>query len=319
MTMISDSTTATSRNVAGFTGTDPRRRRFMLNPGLYLCENFNARETGQQGLLLPDGLITFRSDHIAGDNFDIYVAEGQTYDKTVIKEYTAAWFVANVKTRYENIGVREIPSLTNLEDATDQKSFPDSAQGYFNAVYPALAEMGIQCPQELTNCVTCRLALLGRSEEQMSEALRERILNTPDPVLAFQVAAEAREANLAYEEWCRRRWSDLTSEIQKRRAGEPGIAHIDDAGHHVRKHLHEARPEDESAMTAAGYGAAVGEAQRKGFEQMAEAFREGKNTVSDEVLKGIVETQRQQGEVLGKLVELIGKKEPKKKVEKDTE
>lgn len=297
--VYTDGSVAANRTVSGVVGVDRRRRRFGLNPGGYRWD-MHPRESGQQGVLLPAGLITFRTAALKVENFDNVgkmVEWNQDNPKEIIREHEAAFFANNVKIKFEDQGFRELPSLTMLDDPSPnekgnitKEQIAKSAPGYFLAVFPAFVEVGHECPQGLTECVTCRLALLD------SDIVLERIARLIDPSIGMQVRDECRESVQSYYSFANGRWSELISE----KGSTPGIKKLGEAEHHIRKHLHEIEPSE--AATAASFGIEVGAAQAEGFKELAAAMREGKaDNGLVEVLKGLMETQKQQGQILAEL------------------
>lgn len=306
-------------------GIDPRRRRFGLNPGIYQLQ-MEAHESGQQQRVLPAGvLIPFRTKPLSVENFDISV-KPEEYIKQKEQDFTAEWFIANVKMIYGEFGFREIECLTLLDDPERNPpkenkdgtvvigeiipaSYARSAHGYFNAVHPSFGEIGYACPQGLSVCVTCRLELLGapRFDNQDGTApdwLQVRIDDLPDPELGEELRLALIEPHEVYREFAAFKWALLIGEIEKRSKGEIGIAVLGPAEHHLRNHLHEIAPADIAANTAASYGEEVGRAQSEGMKEIAEAFREGNSSSkTDELLAKIIERQDKTDDVLASLAQ----------------
>lgn len=302
--MINDGSVAANRTASGIVGIDRRRRRFGLNPGAFRW-TLSPRESGQQAPILRVGLLTFRTTPLKVENFDdvMKVQEGE-FQKEIMRDHEAAWFAENVKINYEHQGFRELPSLTLLDDPqpnekgnVTKEQFAKSAQGYFAAIHPAFVEINHVCPMELSECVTCRLELLG--DEAMSELIAERTARLSDQDCVERLWLEVKESVQAAQDACSTRWAELVGEMGDRKGGNPGIAKLGEAEHHVRRNLHAIEPSE--AATAASYGMEVGERQAEGFKEMAAAIREGKDNGLVDVLKGLVETQKQQGQILAEL------------------
>lgn len=313
-TQIYDGTVQVAPNTLD--GVDPRRRRYGYNPNIFQMQA-EATDSGQQQRIIPAGLlIPFRTRTLKAENFDIGV-KTEEYVKQVEKDFTAAWFIANVKMLYAEFGFREISCLTMLEDfERDGKgkivpaTFLKSPNGYFDAVHPAFADLGHQCPHNLSVCVTCRLFLLGAPDFEnnpdgdVPEWLEPRIEKLPDPNLGEELRQALIEPNQVYEGHARFKWSLLLGEMEKRSKGEIGIAVLGEAEHHLRNNLHEIAPADRAAATAAGFGEEVGRAQAEGMKEMAQAFREGgKRDTSDELLARMIERQDKTDEVLASLAQ----------------
>lgn len=277
--IIDDGTVASSINASGFRGVDPRRRRFGYNPGIYLME-MEPRESGRQQRIIPEGvLVPFKTAPLTAENFEINVDIDQ-YQKEVIRDFEAAWFINNVRIAYEGKGFRELGSLTVLENP--------EAYALFNLVHPTFEELELACPFNLQNCVTCRLSLLGENEFSVSETIQERLSSLPDMGAADGLLAELRDALTTFKSHATEKWASLLGELTQRKDGEPGISKLGPAEHHLRRHLHEHPPEAQGAIVAASFGAEASRAQEEGFKQLAEAFRENKSGANEEVLVQVV-------------------------------
>lgn len=305
-------TVAQNLNASGVNGVDPRRRRFLYNPGIYLMLK-EPRESGRQHSIIPDGLVRFDTATLKSENFDINVDPSE-YKKEVMKEYSAAWFIRNVDWSFHDQGSRELTALTMLEDpilTTQGKpnltEFVKSAQGYYNAIHPSFAEVGFECPFGQAVCATCRLSLLGDEDpESVPVIIRERMDKLPDQTAAEQTRLQLVEANQSYLNYASNRWSTILAEREGKKTGQPGLGVLDESCHHVRLHLHEHAPEDQSAVTAAGFGAEVGAAQAAGMEKLAAAFRESNTgNISPELIQQMLETQKAQGELLAALTKKL--------------
>ena len=299
----SDGTSAGTRKTAGESVIDPRRRRFGINPYLYLM-TMPPRDAGQAQEIIPSGLVTFRTDTLRDENYDdvLRVPEGE-FKKEIYREFTAQWFLNNTKIKWTQQGFRELNSIVPLDDpelnkdgSPNMRVFGHSAQGYFAAVHPE-----IKCDEYgETGCVTCRLRSLGTTEECPPE-LWNRIKGLPYPDIAEQLRVELIEAYTARHAFCRETWASLLGEKKKREVGEPGIAFIDESGHYLRRHLHEVEPSD--AATAASFGQQVGQQTVEGFNKLADAFREAKGGGDlVEVVKLLAEQQASTNKVLEELM-----------------
>jgi hypothetical protein len=313
--LMDTGTVAQGMGLSGVKGIDPRRRRFLYNPGIYLMLK-EPRESGRQLAILPDGLIRFETATLKVENFNINVDVSE-YQKEVPQEFAAAWFLRNVDWSFHDQGSRELTSLTMLDDpvlnvdgSPNLKEFHKSAQGYYNALHPTFAEVGFECPFGQTVCVTCRLSLLGDGDpESTAEIIRERMAKLPDQDVAEDLRFQLIEANRTYEGYARNRWATILAEREGKKTGQPGLGVMDESCHHVRLHIHEYAPEDQSAVTAAGFGAEVGAAQAAGMEKLAQAFRESNaGGISPEMILQMVETQKAQGELLAALTKKLTEK-----------
>lgn len=308
---IYDGTVAKSTSTTGFTGIDPRRRRFGYHPGIYRMD-VDPRHSGQQQILIPGGmLVPFRSAPMATENFDINVPIDE-YRKSVIQDYTAKWFIDNCKVNYDVQGFRELEPLTLLDDAVREEDgrirfehFIASPHGYFNQIHPVFAEIAHVCPMDLANCATCRVSLLGGDEMTFGipQVIQDRMAKLPDPEVAEALRQVLLDANIALRDYYTQKWAVLMGEYDKRQKGEPGIGYFDGSLHHIRRHIHQVAPEERTALAAAGYGDRVAEAQAEGMKDLAEAFRESRPAPTDnsELMAAMLETQRQQGQILAQV------------------
>src|SRR6266404_1058484 len=122
MQEIYEGSLAQSVAASGVTGIDPRRRRFGYSPGIFQMQ-LDPIQSGQQQAVMPAGVpIPFRT--VVGkmeENFDIAVSVDE-YQKQVYRDALATFFIANVKTSYEEFGFRELSSLTMLDDPEREPS-----------------------------------------------------------------------------------------------------------------------------------------------------------------------------------------------------
>lgn len=311
---LNDGTVAANRIASGFRGVDARRRRFALNPGLFMPV-LEPRESGRQEHLLPSGLVTFRTTLMVDDDFDHALKNGhnpsaQSQRSTV--EVPALTFLQNALNRFGEQGMRELSSLTMLEDPQPnekgnitKEQFQKSAQGYFAALWPSFADIGHVCPHELKECVTCRLWLIGdpSEEDSMSEPLIERMAKLADQDKVAELRAEIFECLIATKTWFEGKWASLLGEMEDRKSGGRGISKLGPGEHHVRKHLHEVEPSE--AATAAGFGAEVAAGQSEGFKELAAAMRDSKSTDNSELLKMMIERQNKTDDALASLAESV--------------
>ena len=312
--VLNDGTLAANLNASGTQGIDPRRRRFALNPGIYMAM-LEPRESGRQEVLLPSGLIPFRTAQIANDDFDNALKNGHNRSarsRQVVQEIPARDFLRNALIRYAEVGMRELTSLTMMDDPEpnakgkiNKEEFIVSAQGYFAALWPSFADIGHGCPAELDDCVTCRLWLIGDPEkgEDMQPALLKRIAELDDQRKVVELREEIVDCLKTRLDWLTRKWAELVGELADRKNGAPAIAKLGVAEHHIRRHLHEVEPSE--SATAASFGAEVARENAEATRELAAAFREGKGGSSDEVMKLILETQKQQAEILARLAEKL--------------
>lgn len=307
---IYDGTVAKSVGASGVRDVDPRRRRYGYHPGIYRME-IEPIHSGQQLRVIPGGLLVpFRTATLKVENFDINVPVDE-YHKQVAQDFTAKYFIENCKVNYYDMGFRELDPLTMLDDAIREddgqikfENFINSPHGYFNAVHPSFGEIGHICPAGLRNCATCRAQLLG-TEDDVPEFLLERIRQAPDPELAENLRLVLLDSNVGYRESCRHKWSVVIGEYDGSQKGKPGIRALDDSLHHIRKHLHETAPMERAALAAAGFGQQVADSQSAGLKDLADAFRERPADNNSEVMLGLMETQRQQGQVLAQMSETL--------------
>lgn len=310
---LRDGTLAANFNAAGTRGIDPRRRRFVLNPDIFMAL-LEPRESGRQEMLLPSGLVSFRTANITDDDFDHALKNGNNPNarsSQILKEVSAQEFMRNALIRYEEHGMRELHSLTMMDDPQPnekgnitKEQFRKSAQGYFAALWPSFADIGYVCPEGLKECVTCRLSLLGDVDSPLQhEGLIERTSKLEDQAKVEELRSELIAALNARLGWLTAKWASLVGELADRKAGAPAIAKLGPAEHHVRKNLHETEPSE--SATAASFGSEVAAANAEATRELAAAFREGKGGSSDKVLEMILETQKQQAEILAKLSEKL--------------
>lgn len=314
---LNDGTVAANRVASGYRGIDARRRRFALNPGLFMPV-LDPRESGRQEHILPSGLITFRTTQIVDDDFDHALKNGhnpsaQSQRSTI--EVPALQFLQNALTRFSEQGMRELASLTMLDDPQPnergnitKEQIQKSAQGYFAALWPSFADIGHQCPEELQECVTCRLWLIGDHSvgvglESMDESLRERALKLADQDKVVELRMEIFECLTATKIWLEAKWGSLLGEMEDRKSGGRGISKLGPGEHHVRRNLHEIAPSE--AATAAGFGAEVAQANAEATRELAAAFREGKSSDNTEILKMMIERQNKTDDALASLAESV--------------
>lgn len=320
---VNDGTLA-SGAAAGRRGIDPQRRRFALNPNIYMAM-MEARESGRQEVLLPVGLVTFRTTPMVDDDFDNVERNGKNPSarhQSTIRDYPALYFLSNALTRYGELGMRELSCLTMLDDPEKNQhgnvtkdAFNKSAQGYFAALWPSFADIGHQCPYELQECVTCRIWLIGdpASGESMHEGLEERTAKLADQDKVVELRLQLREALLAHQGWLTGKWAGLLGERDDRKSGGPGLAKFGPGEHHVRKNLHEVEPSE--AATAAGFGAEVAAGQAEGFKELAAAMREGKDSGNNaDLMRLLIERQNKTDDALASLANSV-----KALVDKQTE
>lgn len=312
---LNDGTLAANRFASGFRGIDVRRRRFALNPGFFMPV-LDPRESGRQEHILPSGLVTFRTAVIADDDFDHALKNGhnpsaQPQQATV--EIPALQFLQNALTRFGEQGMRELSCLTLLNDPEPnekgnitKEQFQKSAQGYFAALWPSFADIGHQCPEDLKECVSCRLWLIGDPSEgeSMNESLVERASKLADQGIVEELRAQIYDVLNNYKTWLEAKWGSLLGEMQDRQKGAPGIAKLGPGEHHVRKHLHEVEPSE--AATAAGFGAEVAAGQAEGFKELAAAMRESKDGGSSaDLMRMMIERQNKTDDALASLAESV--------------
>lgn len=311
---INDGTVAANRVASGFRGVDARRRRFALNPGMFMPV-LDPRESGRQEHLLPSGLVTFRTASIADDDFENALKNGHNPSarpRQTLVEVPALTFLTNALTRFGEQGMRELSCLTVMDDPqpndkgnVTKEQFQKSAQGYFAALWPSFADIGHECPHELKECVSCRLWLIGDPSEgdPMHEALEERASKLADPNKVEELRVEIHECLTAYRTWLEGKWASLMGEMEDRRNGGRGISKLGPGEHHVRRNLHEIEPSE--AATAAGFGAEVAAGQTEGFKELAAAMRESKGGDNSELLKMMIERQNKTDEALASLANSV--------------
>lgn len=313
--ILSDGTVAANRVASGFRGVDARRRRFALNPGLFMPV-LEPRESGRQEHLLPSGLVTFRTALIADDDFEHALKNGHNLSalpqRTTV-EVPALTFLQNALTRFGEQGMRELSCLTMLDDPqpnekgnVTKEQFQKSAQGYFAALWPAFADIGHLCPHETKECVTCRLWLIGDPSDpgSMSDVLIERTEKLTDQALVVELRAQIYDCLIAAKTWLEGKWASLLGEMEDRKSGGRGISKLGPGEHHVRRNLHEVEPSE--AATAAGFGAEVAAGQAEGFKELASAMRESKpSNDNSELMKMMIERQNKTDDALASLAESV--------------
>lgn len=217
-------------------GISPRVRRWGLMPPMFVCE-MEPRESGQSERAIPTGeMVLFETAERMEQNFNINDLDFVFAEK---KERSAKWYMDNVKKQYAAFGFVELDMLTPLED--------DVAQAYFDAIHPTFRSINHSCPESLTNCATCRIAMLeSQSFSGTQEDLRLRAL----------------QSYVAYHGQANERWSALVGEREDRKNGRPGIAKFGEAEHHLRRNLHAVDPDFAAANAAKGYGDASAEGMR---------------------------------------------------------
>lgn len=311
---LNDGTLAANRAASGYSGMDPRRRRFALNPGIYLCE-VAAGKTGRTSNEIPPGLVTFRSVPLAGDDFTHAEKNGRNPDsrpQRTVEDTPAASFLANYLKEYSEMGAREIPALTAMEDPIPNEHgnvtkaiHQQSAQGYFEALWPSFAEIGHECPEGLKECVTCRLWLLGDPADGIpaQPAVSERIERLTDQDRAYEAHGQVVDCLKSYYAWLTMKWASLVGEIMDRRGGKQGIAKLGTGEQHVRRNLHEIEPSE--AATAREYGNEVAAGQAEGFKDLAAAMRESKGGDNSDLMRMMIERQNKTDDALESLAKSV--------------
>lgn len=313
---INDGTLAANFNASGRRGIDARRRRFALNPGIYHAM-LDPRESGRQEILLPSGLLAFRTTPMVNDDYDNALKNGSNPNARggqVQEDVTAAHFLANALIRYSEDGMRELPSLTLMDDPlpnekgnVTKEQFRKSAQGYFAALWPSFADVGHQCPHELKECATCRLWLLVGDDSdnpRLHESILERTSKLEDQDKVNELWGEIVAVETAFLASCETRWAAIVGELADRKTGAPAIAKLGPGEHHIRRNLHAIEPSE--AATAAGFGMEVAAGQSEGFEKLAQAMREsGGRGDSTEILKMMIERQNKTDDAISLLANSV--------------
>jgi len=311
---LQDGTLASNRLASGRAGIDPRQRRFALNPNIYMAM-LDPRESGRQEMLLPVGLVTFRTVPMIDDDFDNAERNGKnpsSRNQQIVRDFPAMYFLSNAITRYGELGMRELSCLTLMDDPqpnehnnVTKEQFRKSAQGYFAALWPSFADIGHQCPADLQECVTCRLWLIGdpSSGDPMHEALVERADKLADSDKVEELRLQIYDSLTTYQAWLSSKWASLIGEREDRKTGAPGISKFGPGEHHVRKNLHEIEPSE--AATAAGFGSEVAAGQAEGFKELAAAMRESKGGDNAELLRMMIERQNKTDDALASLAESV--------------
>lgn len=279
----------------------------------------DPRESGRQEHLLPSGLVTFRTASIADDDFDHALKDGHNPSarpQQTLVEVPALTFLTNALTRFSEQGMRELPCLTVLDDPqpndkgnVTKEQFQKSAQGYFAALWPSFADIGHECPEDLKECVTCRLWLIGdpsegEFRETVDERIRERTAKLENQDKVAELRAEIYDCLTAYKTWLEGKWASLMGEMEDRRNGGRGISKLGPGEHHVRRNLHEIEPSE--AATAAGFGAEVAAANAEATKELAAAFREGRGSSDNtDLMKLMIERQNKTDEALASLANSV--------------
>lgn len=312
---LNDGTVAANRAASGLQGPDPRRRRFALNPGLYMAM-LEARESGRQEHLLPVGLVSFRTTQFLEDDFDNALKNGHNPRSKGVQtmvEHTAAEFLGNALIRYGEKGMRELTTLTMMDDPevndrnrVTQEAFRNSAQGYFAALWPSFADIGHVCPAGLRECATCRLWLIGDPEqnEAMHEELAKRAAKLSDQEIVAKLRLELVGSLKVNLDYYTRTWNSIINELGDRKIGGPGLGKLGPGEHHVRRNIHEVEPSE--AATAASFGAEVAAANAKATEGLAAAITGSRQSNSnEEVLRLLAERQNRTDAVLDGLTKAV--------------
>lgn len=266
--VIDRGTVAQTLPPGSFPAVDPRRRRFGYSPGLWQME-CEPRTSGRNERLIPQGiLLRFDSATLADENYEINTP---VYTPRIKKEYSAEWFIAQVKVNFAPYGFTELDALTLLDDPRmGETSLPHL---YFDAVHPEFASIGHECPEGLTVCVTCRLKLL--DGPVIAERIRGVIGEGLDADILQRCHSVVRLSNQVYYDFATVRWGEITGELADRRAGAPrGITSLKGGEHHVRRHLHEIAPEERGALAAANFGAAQAEVYAEAQREQTAVLRE---------------------------------------------
>lgn len=313
-TYVQDGTLANNRIASGYRGIDPRQRRFAINPNIYMAM-LDPRESGRQETLLPVGLVTFRTTQMVDDDFADALENGNNRShqlKRMLRDFPALYFLSNAMTRYGELGMRELSCLTLMDDPIPnekgnitKEQFQKSAQGYFAALWPSFADIGHQCPADLSECVTCRLWLLGDPDDEgsMGEALIERVGKLGDPGKVSELRLQVIESLTAKQAWLSSKWATTLGELADRKTGAPGIAKLGPGEHHVRRNLHEVEPSE--AATAAGFGAEVAAGQAEGFKELAAAMRESKGGDNSDLMRLVIERQNKTDDAIAALASSV--------------
>src|ERR1051325_4761058 len=263
--------------------TDPRARRFGFLPGLKLAE-MESSLSGQQERILPQGqVITFETATLKVDNPRINDLD---WTPTEMKDFTAAFFAANVAKQFAPFGFVEFDMLMPLKDS--------EAKRRFNTVHASFELLGHTCPFGLIDtCATCRIQLLENDhyEDEINESLRLRLL----------------QSYVTHADVCRNRWASITGELEDRKAGTGrGLPKLGEGEHHIRKNIHAVAPEERAAQTADAYGQASASATLQGMQAIAESLKsQTQPNPNADALLTVMETLRVQGEALAAIAQKI--------------
>jgi hypothetical protein len=265
--------------------SDPRTRRFLINPGVLGLE-VHPTLSGRSRAEIPYGFAV-RFDTFNGmsvPNWSVDPEDHSPPDKQV--DLTAREAVENVMRAAwqgsRDMGARTLDALTPLTD--------DAAHGLLARVFPAMTDE--YCPYgdentedvrfehraigangepvaevvtvSMFRCVTCALAHF-RSDECEAQTVG-------DPV-AERLRKELIDAYQTNQSFFRAKWNEWTAEMQRRDKGENGISVLTEAHEHVMRQLHEAQPADKQAALLRESQATQADNFREGIRELANEMR----------------------------------------------
>ena len=254
-------------------GVDPRIKRHGFFPGLFIAEMESA-VSGQQERIFPQGeLIAFESTDLEVSNFEI---TKQDWTPTKLQNFTAEWFIANVKKTYGQQGFVELDAITGLVDSDVER--------LFRLVHPAFGSIGHKCPQGLTKtCAACRIKMLEAQtfEDETAEKLRMQLLYS----------------YVTYHDHARNRWAEIVSDFGK------GLSTIGDGEEHYRKNVHEVALHERATAAADAYGQHTANATVEGMKAIAESLKgnNGGDKMADAMLK-LAESQAEQNALMRQML-----------------
>lgn len=223
-------------------GVNPRTRRYGLFCGLYANQaEMDSSLSGQSAPVMPIGeMLRFDSADLSVDNFKIFDAD---WTKKEMKEFTAQWFITNVKRHFDRMGFVELDPLTPLED--------EDAERYFAQVHPS----SLECFEGLQFCSTCRIKVLQSAgyTDPVAEELRLRCL----------------QGYVAASDYYNQRWAQINHDLAA------GKVKMTEGEHHIRKNLHQPAPEQIQAQALAESGRATAAGIVEGLTALADKQTSG--------------------------------------------
>lgn len=253
---------------------------------------------------------------------------------------TPGQFLKAIKRKFtenDDLGFRELASLTNVAYDYNSAQPYDDAEVYFDVVHPPIVcPEGLEADWVWSNegnvgarhyqaCPTCRLA------ELRSQECSDRILGASqmlDSAILSQLRQELIESCEAAIRYADRRVREVDADLEKRSRGEHGRTVRNEADHIFLKMLHRKAPnaqpaltpEQLVALTAAGVGQAVAGAMQSNQQNAQTNDAEYAEFLEFKKMKADIEAEEaRKAEINAKRAESLKKAREAKNAKSETE